>query len=52
MNRVKIMYADGIYDLEDKINRFAESHKILNVSISTCRVGYTIQYTAAVVYEV
>lgn len=52
MNRVTIMYADSSYDLEDKINCFAESHKILNVSISTCLVGYTIQYTAAIVYEV
>lgn len=51
MNKVKIFHEDYYHDLEDKINHFAEKHKILNTSICTEKHGYAVYYTAMVLYE-
>ena len=51
MNKVKIFHEEFYYRLEQKINEFAQEHKILNTSIATEKHGYSVYYNVIVVYE-
>ena len=55
MNKVKIFHEGYDYEgrnkLEEKINKFAKLHEIVNVSICVVKHGYNETYTAAVTYK-
>ena len=51
MNKVKIFHESYWIRIEDKINQFAENHKILNTSVCTEKHGYDVYYTILVLYE-
>lgn len=52
MNKVKIFsHYEHVYELEKDINSFASQYKIVNVSLTCEKAGYTFYHFAAVVYE-
>lgn len=52
MSKVKIFdHYESTYKLEKDINSFASENKIINVSLTCEKAGYSFYYFAAVVYE-
>ena len=52
MNKVKIFsHYEHVYELEKDINSFASQYKIVNVSLTCEKAGYTFYYFAVVLYE-
>ena len=52
MNKVILAEDTSLSKLQRYINELAKSHEIVNVSISSCHVGLSTYYTAAVTYKV
>ena len=51
MYRVETFYEEYRTDLENKINAFIKNRKVVNVSYSTQKVGYSVHHFALVCYE-
>ena len=51
MNKIKTFHGSILSLLQSEVNNFAEKHKIINTSICTEKIGYSIYYTIVVVYE-
>lgn len=51
MNKIKTFHGGILSLLQSEVNNFAEKHKIINTSICTEKIGYSIYYTIVVVYE-
>lgn len=52
MSKVKIFnHYESTYKLEKDINSFASENKIINVSLTCEKAGYSNYYFAAVLYE-
>ena len=52
MNKVRIFdHYESTYKMEKEINSFASEHKIINVSITCEKAGYSFYYFATVLYE-
>lgn len=52
MNKVKIFgHYESTYELEKDINSFASRYKVVNVSLTCEKAGYTFYYFATVLYE-
>ena len=52
MTRVEMFHNSSQYELEAAINDFIEHKKVISVSYSTTKVGYSVEHYACVVYEV
>lgn len=51
MNKVCTFERSNWLTLQESINLFAERHEIISVSITSFKAGYTIYYTAIVLYK-
>ena len=51
MNKVYIIVHSRLHDLERKINAFAEKHEIVNISMTARTIGYSVEYTATILYK-
>ena len=51
MAKVKAFNEEWQANLEFKVNDFAKKHKILQISYSTCKSGYTTYHYCMVLYE-
>ena len=51
MYRVETFYEEYRTVLENKINAFIKNKKVVNVSYSTQKVGYSVHHFALVCYE-
>lgn len=52
MSKVKMFSKSSQYELEKTINDFIKNTKVISVSYSTTRVGYSVHHFACVCYEV
>lgn len=52
MQKVKYFIENSLYDLEERINEFAKSYQILQISYATEKQGYSTYHYCMVLYEV